>query len=80
MWVWVPLTSTCFLALACAKTDDTEISTAPAQEVGIPRWLQWQRIRLPIQRPGDRGLIPGLGRPPEKEMAASSSSLAGKIL
>ena len=69
------------LALAhVLKRDDTKISMAPAQGWGFLGGSVAKNPSANTRDAGDRGLIPGLGRPLEKEMAARSSILAGKIL
>ena len=32
--------------------------------MGLPKWCQWQRSRLPVQERWDLGSVPGLGRSP----------------
>ena len=45
--------------------------------MGLPRWLSGQESACQCR--GDMGLIPGLGKSLEKEMATHSSILAWKI-
>jgi len=56
------------------------MSMAPAQGWGFLGGSVVKNLSANTRDAGDRGLILGLGRSLEKEMAAGSSILAGKIL